>query len=73
MNKETSTKGSPLILIMGDDESVARRLQMILNEEGYTVDWAPTGRSALDKCGQKPLDFSHGGSSVAQHQWYGSD
>ena len=57
MNNETITEGSPHILIMEDDDSVARGLQMILTKEGYTVDWAPTGRGALDKCGQKPFDL----------------
>ena len=38
---------SPHILVMEDEPSVSQGLQMILTEEGYTVDVAATGRSAL--------------------------
>lgn len=36
------------ILVMEDDLSVARGLEMVLSEEGYTVDLAKTGRLALE-------------------------
>lgn len=38
---------SPHILVMEDESSMARGLEMILTEEGYRVDVALTGRSAL--------------------------
>ncbi|RMG55512.1 MAG: response regulator [Bacteroidetes bacterium] len=47
----------PHILLMEDEINVAKGLQMVLAEEGYDVDWAMTGRSALEKCGQKVFDL----------------
>lgn len=38
----------PRILVMEDDFSVARGLETVLSEEGYTVDLAETGRLALE-------------------------
>lgn len=38
----------PQVLIMEDEASVAKGLGMVLSEEGYQVDLAMTGRSALD-------------------------
>jgi len=37
----------PHILVMEDESSVSQGLEMILTEEGYNVDVAATGRSAL--------------------------
>ena len=37
----------PHILVMEDEPSVSQGLEMILTEEGYNVDVAATGRSAL--------------------------
>lgn len=37
----------PHILVMEDDPSVARGLETVLSEEGFTVDLAETGRLAL--------------------------
>lgn len=38
----------PHILIMEDEENVARGLEMVLTEEGYNVDLAFTGEQALE-------------------------
>ena len=47
----------PQILIMEDEMSVAKGLEMVLTDEGYTVDLAMTGRSALDSFNQKTFDL----------------
>lgn len=47
----------PQILIMEDEVSVAKGLEMVLTEEGYTVDLAMTGRSALDSLNRKIFDL----------------
>ena len=47
----------PQILIMEDEMSVAKGLELVLSEEGYTVDLAMTGRSALDSFSQKAFDL----------------
>jgi NADH:ubiquinone oxidoreductase subunit E len=48
----------PQILLLEDEVSVARGLQMILSEEGYpAVDLAMTGRGALDTFSQKDFDL----------------
>lgn len=38
----------PHILLMEDETNVAKGLQMVMDEKGYEVDWAATGRAALD-------------------------
>ncbi len=53
----TEARVSPQILLMEDEINVAKGLQMVLAEEGYFVDWAMTGRSALDKFHQKAFDL----------------
>ncbi|MDY6863074.1 MAG: response regulator [Thermodesulfobacteriota bacterium] len=45
------------ILVMDDEVSVAKGLQMVMTEEGYLTDWAMTGQSALDKCREKAFDL----------------
>ena len=47
----------PHILVMEDEESVAKGLELVLSEEGYTVDLAMTGQSALDSCNQITFDL----------------
>jgi len=47
----------PKNLVMEDERSVAKGLEMVLTEEGYLVDLAPTGRDALDIFASKPLDL----------------
>ena len=51
-----SAKGQK-VLIMEDETSVATGLQMILEEEGYEVDLAFTGRSAMDSLRKKGVDL----------------
>ena len=47
----------PHILVMEDEASVAKGLQMVLTEEGYDVDVAMTGGSALDTFNKKGFDL----------------
>jgi len=48
----------PQILLLEDEASVAKGLQMILDEEGYyAVDLAMTGRGALDTFRRKEVDL----------------
>jgi DNA-binding response OmpR family regulator len=47
----------PHILVMEDEASVAQGLQMVLTEEGYDVDVAMTGGSALDTFNKKGFDL----------------
>jgi DNA-binding NtrC family response regulator len=42
---------------MEDEMSVAKGLEIVLSEEGYTVDLAMTGRDALDRFAQKEFDL----------------
>jgi DNA-binding NtrC family response regulator len=45
------------ILILEAEKSVAEGLQMILEEEGYAVDLALSGRSAMDTLREKEVDL----------------
>lgn len=45
------------ILLMEDESSVARGLEMILTEEGYSVDLAMTGKKALENFDSKGCDL----------------
>ena len=54
---ETGLQVPPHILLMEDELSVAKGLETILTEEGYDVDLAMTGRSALDKFGDNVFDL----------------
>ena len=47
----------PHILVMEDDLSVAKGLEMVLSEEGYTVNLADTGELALEAFKQKRFDL----------------
>ena len=47
----------PHILVMEDDQSVARGLEMVLTEAGYVVDLAGTGELALEAFRQKRFDL----------------
>ncbi len=51
------TRVSPHILLMEDEIYVAKGLRMVLEEEGYDVDWAMTGQTALEKCYDKAFDL----------------
>jgi len=41
------------ILVIDDDESIRKILKAILEDEGYSVETAETGRQAIDKCNVK--------------------
>jgi CheY-like chemotaxis protein len=45
------------VLVMEDEANVARALEMVLKEEGYEVDVAMTGASALDRFNWKDFDL----------------
>lgn len=45
------------ILVMEDEVSVAKGLQMVLTEEGYSVDVAMTGKAAIDMCDESSFDL----------------
>jgi len=47
----------PHILVMEDEPSMAKGLEMTLKEGGYAVDLAMTGRNALDKFSRIPFDL----------------
>jgi DNA-binding response OmpR family regulator len=53
----TEPRGQPQILLMEDEMSMAKGLQMVLEEEGYGVDLAMTGQGALDKFRKKYFDL----------------
>lgn len=53
----TETRGHPQILLMEDETNLAKGLQMVLEEEGYEVDVAITGESALEKLGRRCFDL----------------
>ena len=53
----TEPQGFPQVLIMEDEPSVAKGLQMILTENGYIVDLVTTGQSALDTLYKKGFDL----------------
>ena len=52
----TVEKTSPNVLVMEDEFSVAKGLEMALSEEGYEVALAATGRAALDNFQEKGCD-----------------
>jgi DNA-binding response OmpR family regulator len=56
-NTPVSLEGPAQILVMEDDLSVARGLEMILSEEGYTVNLADTGKLAMQAFKQKRFDL----------------
>ncbi|MBN2125641.1 MAG: response regulator [Deltaproteobacteria bacterium] len=53
----TEPRVPPQILLMEDELSVAKGLQMVLSEEGYGVDVAMTGTRALEIFGSKEFDL----------------
>jgi DNA-binding response OmpR family regulator len=60
VTQETIRRGPPMtpnILVMEDELSVAKGLEMVLTEEGYGVDLAMTGKAALDIFHQKSFDL----------------
>ena len=53
----TEPLAPPHILLMEDEVSMAKGLKMVLQEEGYDVDLAMTGQSALDKFSRSYFDL----------------
>jgi YesN/AraC family two-component response regulator len=53
----TEHRMPPNILLMEDEPSIAQGLQMVLSDEGYDVDVAMTGGSALDTFSKKGIDL----------------
>lgn len=47
----------PHVLLLEDESSVAKGLAMVMREEGYDVDMAETGESALNKLGRGEFDL----------------
>lgn len=56
-NRKSSHLMPAHILVMEDDSSVAKGLEMVLSEAGYGVDLAETGRLAIEAFGQKRFDL----------------
>jgi DNA-binding response OmpR family regulator len=56
-NKAVNYEVSPHILVMEDDLSVAKGLEMVLSEEGYHVNLAGTGELAMQAFKQKRFDL----------------
>ena len=48
---------SPKILVMEDDENVAKGLELVLSEEGYQVNLAGTGALAMQAFQEKKFDL----------------
>ena len=53
----TNFEVPPHILVMEDDLSVAKGLEMVLSEEGYVINLAGTGKLALEAFKQKRFDL----------------
>ena len=53
----TTEQAPPHILVMEDEETVARGLEMVLEEEGYDVDLAFTGAGALETFSNNDFDL----------------
>ena len=53
----TTDHAPPHILVMEDEETVARGLEMVLEEEGYDVDLAFTGAGALETFSNSDFDL----------------
>jgi DNA-binding response OmpR family regulator len=47
----------PKILLLEDEIYLAKGLQLVLREGGYEVDWAATGRHALELVQRQPYDL----------------
>lgn len=53
----SQSKIPPHILVMEDELSMAKGIEMVLKDEGYDVDLAMTGQSALDKSFKQVFDI----------------
>jgi DNA-binding response OmpR family regulator len=54
---EPQTNSLLKILLLEDEANVAKGLQLVLGEAGYEVDWAETGKRALELFRHKPYDL----------------
>jgi DNA-binding response OmpR family regulator len=54
---DAKTPVPPHILVTEDELSVAKGLQLVLDEEGYAVELAMTGQSALEKSKERNFDL----------------
>ena len=54
---QTAVLSRPHVLVVEDEFSLAKGLQMVMNEEGYAVDMSHTGQGALDKFRTKDFDL----------------
>lgn len=50
-------RSHPRILLLEDETTLAKGLQLVLREGGYEVDWAETGRHALELVQRQPYDL----------------
>jgi DNA-binding NtrC family response regulator len=46
------------ILVIDDEQEVRNTLSAILEDEGYSVETAEKGRTAIEKCRKKPFDLA---------------
>jgi DNA-binding NtrC family response regulator len=46
------------ILIVDDDENIRKTMKAILEDEGYMVDWAATGKDAIKKTNEKAYNLA---------------
>ena len=54
---DEDAEGAPRILVVDDDESIRTLLRRLLTTEGYAVDEAPDGLTALGKVASHPPDL----------------
>jgi DNA-binding NtrC family response regulator len=53
-----SLKKNVRILIVDDDENIRKTMKAILEDEGYIVDWAATGKDAIKKTNEKTYNLA---------------
>ncbi len=53
----SDTAYRPHVLLVEDERTVAKGLEMVMAEQGYDVDMADTGKGALDKFRSKSFDL----------------
>ena len=53
--EQKSERGTGRVLVVDDDEPIARMLAEYLAEHGVTADWAGSGRAALEKIERGPV------------------
>ena len=60
MNSKVEVKclDKPKILIVDDDDAIRATMQAILQDEGYLVDMASSGKEAIEKTKEKSYDIA---------------